>query len=375
MDIASLMAFLSATCALQGGLLLSLRIVEPGLRWFGLAYLACAAAMVLSLARASGAPPILTIVASNALLIWSFACVWQALRYFDEGRAPLWPTLVGSAVWLAACTNDMFLASLQARVALSAWLCAAYAILTARQAWIGRHEPLPSRRVALAVAIAFAAASLTRAAFSRYFTFPADIAAQSTAHPLWYLLVLSLVLLTGASLLAVALAYERDAARRLRSALAASIGALTSVHDFEMWADRLLSSAAGDRHPMGMLVMRLDRRTTLSNWRDSQSDYRLVRRLGGWLAERVERDGVVGLFGDTAIVWLLPRTDQAELRRLADDMRTACLFMKGGAATASSGIVMRVGLACSTQTGPSLGALLARANAALLQGTHDAFKC
>jgi len=134
-----------------GGLFLILRLYNPGapgLARFGVAHLFIALAVMLIGAR-NAVPDFVSIQIGNALLLGAAGLMASTARAF-AGRPASLPMIVGgAALWLAACQVPAFYTSLDARVALSSALIAAYNFSAAAELWREGPTPLASRWIAV----------------------------------------------------------------------------------------------------------------------------------------------------------------------------------------------------------------------------------
>jgi signal transduction histidine kinase/ActR/RegA family two-component response regulator len=151
LDVPTLFIASSATAALLGLLFVALARRTPrvpGLARFGVAYLLGAAAVVLAGARGA-VPNLVSIDLANALLLTCYGLIWSTMRAFRGRRTAPALVVAGAVAWLAACQVPAFYASLNARVALSATLLAAYCFAAAAEARRDRPFPGATRWIAV----------------------------------------------------------------------------------------------------------------------------------------------------------------------------------------------------------------------------------
>jgi hypothetical protein len=117
---------------------------KTALAWWGSAHLTRAVSIVL-LGLHGSVPNSLSIDFANAVLFASFALTWSGARVFD--RRPPEPalSLVGVAIWLAACRFSGFADDPELRATVGAGIVAGYTWLTAYEFWRDRDEALVSR--------------------------------------------------------------------------------------------------------------------------------------------------------------------------------------------------------------------------------------
>src|SRR4051812_8819241 len=154
LDITTLFVVATTVTAMLGVFLLVawVRDRERALAWWGCAYLVGSFAMALW----SIAPAISSLLppgTSNALLFVACGMIWNAARLF-HGRSIFWTALAaGPVVWLLACINPQFSASLAARIVLSSVIISIYTYLSAMELWRERRRNLRRHWPAILVPI------------------------------------------------------------------------------------------------------------------------------------------------------------------------------------------------------------------------------
>jgi len=193
---------------------------EPALASWSLTRLLSALGTVM-LGLRGAVPDWISIDLGNAMLCVSFGLGWTGARQFEGRHARPGAMLLGAAIWLAACRIPGFYASPDARVALSATLLITYNMLTLMEFLRGqRAMPLPSRPLFILLLAGTTFAYLALTGFTLNFS-PRVDGRLPQAYWLGALLLLNVVLLSGGTLLLVALVKEKAEARST-AALAAA---------------------------------------------------------------------------------------------------------------------------------------------------------
>lgn len=137
------------------------------------------------------------------------------------------------------------------------------------------------------------------------------------------------------------------ASRRWRDlSLHDELTGLANRRAFDRALEREWSRAARHRHPISLVLMDLDRFKLLNDRQGHAAGDEALRRIGGWLAERIRRTtDVVARYGGEEIAILLPSTgregatDLAEgLRREVAELGISHDGLPGGVLTASFGL-------------------------------------
>jgi diguanylate cyclase (GGDEF)-like protein len=204
-----------------------------------------------------GAEGFISIGIGNAILIASFSCCWQGARTFDR-RPPLWAAVVVTpALWLAACCAPEFMASIPARISLSAGLIAPLLAMTASEFWRGRGESLPSRWPVIVIFSSFALFFAARVPLIGVLPFPFGALPM---EPGW-LGIFNLVMFAHTillSVLLVSLSKERlELDQRTKARTDPLTGALNR-RAFMAQGERLLQRHAHERMPLCLLFLDLD---------------------------------------------------------------------------------------------------------------------
>ncbi len=135
---------------------------KRALAWWGCAHLLRAVSIIL-LGMHGSVPDSLSIDFGNAVLFASFALTWSGARVFDLRAPEASLSLIGVAIWLAACRLQVFAAAPELRMLLGAGIATTYTWLTAYEFWRSRDEELVSRWPAILLLFSHSAMFLLRA--------------------------------------------------------------------------------------------------------------------------------------------------------------------------------------------------------------------
>jgi signal transduction histidine kinase/CheY-like chemotaxis protein len=194
---------------------------QPALASWGASRLLATAAMPLLAARGA-IPDWASIELSNAVICLSYGLTWAGARQFEGMRARPAGVLAGPVVWLLACQIPSFVASLQWRVGLVAFIVAIYNLAAALEFRRGQaRAPLPSRPLVVLLLFAIALLYAACGPISALFPLTRNDAGLPTSLWLGTLVSLGVGLMAGTSILLVALTKEQ-AELRSTSALAAA---------------------------------------------------------------------------------------------------------------------------------------------------------
>lgn len=117
-------------------------------------------------------PTFVSISAGNALILLAYGFGWKAVRAFEHRSLRPAGVTAPAALWLAACLYPPFYTDPAARVAVMSSLTSISAVLIVRELWRGRHEPLPSRWMAIVIGGLHALFMLVRVVLVHDLPFP-----------------------------------------------------------------------------------------------------------------------------------------------------------------------------------------------------------
>jgi signal transduction histidine kinase len=216
-----------------GGLLLWLwrrDRTQPALASWGAGRLLGAMALPLLAARGI-IPAWASIDLANALVCLGYGLTWAGARQFEGQRPRPASVMAGSVLWLLACQNATFFASLHARVALLGLILAAYTLAAALEFHRGQaRSPLAFRPVVVMLLCVAALIYAICGPLAAFFPLGRDDAGLPTS--LWFGLLISLCvgLMASTSILLVALTKEQ-AELRSTTALAAARDVATEASE------------------------------------------------------------------------------------------------------------------------------------------------
>jgi signal transduction histidine kinase/CheY-like chemotaxis protein len=223
LDVPTLLAAISGTAALLGFLFLVLRLYNrraPGLARFGVAHLFVALAVVLISARGT-VSEFASIQIGNALLLGGAALMASTVRAFAGRPASLPMIVAGPVVWLAACQVPAFYASLEARVALSSALIAAYNFVAAAELWRNGPTLLASRWIAVVLLVVQGVIYVVRVPLTLAWPMPAGGSALPAGPWFEFLTLEALLRLVGMAFAVLAMGKELAEAQSRETLVAA----------------------------------------------------------------------------------------------------------------------------------------------------------
>ncbi|RVU12534.1 GGDEF domain-containing protein [Methylobacterium oryzihabitans] len=296
----------------------------------------------------------ISIGVANALVLAAYGLIWSATRSFDGRPARTGATLAGAALWCGACLVPAFYGSMTARVVLASGLAGAYCALAARETWRGRAERLPSRGPAAALLASEGALYGVRIPLA--LAFPVGMGTQPAPTPMLALLCFLAILYTVAvAFLFVALGKERLELEQRRAADTDALTGVANRRALQSWA-----AAQFRRGEATLLLLDLDHFKRINDtWGHGVGDAVLV---GFCTAARalLPQDGILGRLGGEEFACLLPGTDRARARQVAEAIRRSTALMRP-AALPGFAVTVSIGAA----TGRDFDALMRRADRAL----------
>jgi diguanylate cyclase (GGDEF)-like protein len=156
------------------------------------------------------------------------------------------------------------------------------------------------------------------------------------------------------------------------------IDGLTGVANrgyFEDRLERAWSVAQSERHPLGLIMIDIDRFKKLNDTHGHQVGDDALRRVALTLTEKVHRSGdLVARYGGEEFVVLLPGADLEDAGELAESMRQAVSELSGNGDPAGSALAMTISAgvaALSPEAGGSAKALIGAADDALYRAKRN----
>jgi hypothetical protein len=133
----------------------------PGPMWWGAAYVFGSTGAGLMATRGT-LPDFVSIDMANAFILLGYGLTWAGARAFDGRKVRPFVIVLAPALWLLACRVPGFATHINLRIAVGSTMLAILAVMTAREFWRGRDEPLMSRWPTVVVLLAYAGALLSR---------------------------------------------------------------------------------------------------------------------------------------------------------------------------------------------------------------------
>ena len=340
---------------------------EPALALWGAAYLLGSVGGAF-LVRNSSDVPAWSVCAGNALLCCAYGTMWAGARSF-EGRRPRLPLIVaGAVIWIAACQFPGFYQSIEARVALTCTIFAAYSFLCAREMWYPRDPELISRWPTMALAVIHGGFLLTRIHYVGAFQ------AMASAHPeqsigLFVLTFETLFAAFCQAFLRMGMAKERAELAQRRAALTDSLTEIPNRRAFFDLGVPLLKRTLADRRAAALLLFDLDRFKEVNDTAGHQMGDEVLKAFSRLIAEAIQPGDLFARLGGEEFACLLIDAPMAEALRLAERVRGRFEAMRF--AGLQTDTTVSAGVAMAGDTGRDLSALLGNADRALYRAKAE----
>ncbi len=356
--------------AFSGAMLVLLRGTNrrlDALAVWGLAMLTGALGLLIE--EGGQAPPQLQGPGGTTVLLSASALSWVAGRMFAEQPAMPWLMVAGPALWLAVSAWM----PPHGAGALASLIAAAYACAMALSLARCRTEGLPSLCAALGLLVAHALVFTARAA--SVIVLPPTLDAPVATM----LLIESVLHTTGMSMVLLALSCERSERRgtaQLRSqALQDGLTGIGNRRHFDREMETEFRRAVRAGQSLALLMLDVDHFKLFNDRYGHLQGDACLRRIATAIASQVNRPGdVIARFGGEEFVVLLPDTDAAGARLIAETVRRTVEAIGiphmggvGGVVTVSVGVAAWA--PARSASGPP--ALLRAADAALYDAKED----
>jgi diguanylate cyclase (GGDEF)-like protein len=203
-------------------------------------------------------PDWLSINIANALVLFGFSLVWAGSRIFDQRPVRRVLLLAAPALWLTACAFPAFLADINLRIAWASGLLGAVSVITAREVWRGRSEPLMSRWPTIITLLAYAASMLVRVVMTLWSPLVHKAPLISGA-PFTLLSFGTLLFTVVLAFLLLNMTKERLELQYKTASLVDSLCGVPNRRAFLEGINRLLARQSADRAPIAVILFDLDR--------------------------------------------------------------------------------------------------------------------
>jgi diguanylate cyclase (GGDEF)-like protein len=365
LDVPTL-AFVAVCIAALLGILLLLAWVQQrnvrALAWWGSAYLIGASSIALW-----GAPaPLVQLPAEIPQALTFIACgmVWNGVRLFHGRRLLPAAAFAGAIVWLILCQLPMLPPGSQARIALGGVVVASYTFFIAFELRRERRKSLYSRTAAVVVPFIHAAMFLMPLGIQTFM--PASYAAGWVAA----FALETMLYATGTAFIVLLMVKDNDV-NIYRNA--ASTDHLTGLLNRRAFLDSALALCVrrGERgQPVTMLMLDLDHFKSINDRFGHAVGDEVLRTFAGVARSSMRGSDIIGRFGgeEFGIIVAEPREFAV---RIAERLRAA--FEEAGIIIGGHpiGATLSIGAATAYEPVADLGALIARADAALYRAKHE----
>ena len=365
LDIPTLAVVTVFVTALLGGLLLFAgarnRAGRAPTIW-GLSFLLGATGMGLVIVRGR-VPDWLSIECANALVLAGMALLWSGARLFDRRTVRLVHIVTVPALWFAACLVPAIGGDINARTILCSILAATLSMLTAREIWRGRAEPLLSRWPTVLTLLVYACAMLARV--------PATVLMPQTANSTDFLSsALFPALAFGTLMFTVILAFlllnmtkERTELQHKLASLVDPLSGVANRRAFLAGAEQIVAqNADGDR--LGVMLFDLDHFKAINDANGHATGDAVIKLFAREAARTLGHGALFGRIGGEEFGALMRVRDGADVVAMAQRIR---LTFSAAAARSGLGVLptVSIGVAIADEEGGEVAVLLAAADRAL----------
>lgn len=367
LDIRTLAVVTVFVTALLGTLLLFAGVQNRAVRaptLWGLSYLLGAVGMALVIARGQ-VPDWLSIEVANVLVLTGMALVWAGARMFDRRPTRLTYIAVAPALWIAACLVPAIGTNINLRTVVVSVLLAALALLTAREIWRGRAEPLLSRWPTVITLLGYAGTILARAPATLLVPQPLG-SKDYIASALFPLLAYgTLVFTVVLAFLLLNMTKERTELQHKIASLIDPLSGVANRRAFLDGADRLLHRQSLDFEPLAVLLFDLDRFKTINDRLGHGTGDTVLHLFASVTARTLGPDVLFGRIGGEEFAAILSVGDIGEAVAIADRVRRnfAGAMVAYGSGDLRATVSVGVTLGCDPQL--PVTSLLAMADQAL----------
>jgi diguanylate cyclase (GGDEF)-like protein len=359
-------AFVAVCIAALLGILLIVAWVQQrnvrALAWWGSAYLIGASSIALWVAPAPlfRLPPELP----QALTFMACGMVWNGVRLFHGRRLLPVAAFAGAIVWLVLCQLPTLLPGSNARIVLGTLVVATYTFFIAFELRRERRKSLYSRTAAIAVPCVHAAMFLMPLGIQAF------LSADYTGGWLAVFALETMLYAVGTAFIVLLMVKENDIDVYRN---AASTDHLTGLLNRRAFLDNALSLCArrGERgQPVTMLMLDLDHFKSINDRFGHAIGDEVLRVFAAVARSSMRGSDIVGRLGGEEFAVIIPEPMEFAAR-IAERLRAA--FEEAGVTISGHaiGATVSIGAAASCEPVADIGALIARADAALYRAKHD----
>jgi diguanylate cyclase (GGDEF)-like protein len=305
-----------------------------------------------------------SIAVANAIIAIAYGMLWAGVRNVN-GRATSAPlVLAGAVIWLVACHNEAFFASLRARTALMSAVVVAYSLLSAWELWRGRREGLIFRLPAILLLLVHTAFFIARIPLAD--ALPLSTDAEQTRTGWWTFTIFEAVFFAFfIPYLLGAMARERVVLGYKNASLTDPLTGVGNRRAFLERGEKLLHRSAFDRRPTVLLSFDLDEFKRINDTFGHRIGDRVLTTFCGVATAALRPDDLFGRLGGEEFAALLPHASLDEGLTVAERIRSdfAATPLEIGAKTVAA--TVSVGAAMSADPSASLADMIEAADRAL----------
>ena len=358
------LAFVAVCIAALLGILLLVAWVQQrnvrALAWWGSAYLIGASSIALL-----GAPaPLFRMPPEVPQALTFLACgmVWNGVRLFHGRRLLPVAAFSGVFVWLVLCQLPMLPAGSHARIVLGAVVVSTYTFFIAFELRRERRKTLYSRSAAVVVPGVHAAMFLMPLVMQ--FILPESYAGEWLA----VFTLETMLYAVGTAFLVLLMVKDNDVSVYRN---AASVDHLTGLLNRRAFLDaaRTLSASRGERgEPVTMFMLDLDHFKSINDRFGHAIGDEVLRTFAAVARTSMRENDIIGRFGGEEFAVIVPESIEFAAR-IAERLRAG--FAEAGVVIGGREIGATVSIGAAPSYDADIGALLARADAALYRAKHD----
>jgi len=305
------------------------------------------------------------IVVGNLVRILSLLALWQGVRMFLRRPVLVWPVLLVSMGWLAACLIAPIGGNVVARIVIVSLHNALFCGLAAYELARRNADPLPSHRPLMVTFTSFGLIMLARACLAGAAPFPVGIQPVDTLWLAVYTLLIFGHFAFGA-ILFFSMTRERREAEQRGFAMSDPLTGLMNRRAFSDFSERMNRRRAGTRRALALLVLDLDHFKSINDRYGHETGDRMLQCFAEIAERNVRPTDQLFRVGGEEFCFVLPETTIAEARAVAERIRQSLEFVSIDTALGSAETTVSIGIAATDRDVP-LDVLVAAADAALYE--------
>ncbi len=310
-------------------------------------------------------PDRLSIDLAGALTLLGYGLGWAAIRAFDRRAAPLPVVIAGTVIWLAACLDPGFHASIGSRIMLNSSIGAAYSLLLGIEFVRSPIGPSAVRPLMALVSFIHGGILIVRAV-QGIFVDPASTIFEADL-PFKLLISEPLLAMIAITFLGIAMVREQtEEALRVDAETDPLTGILNRRALF-IQAERLIANAAKHSRPVAVLAFDLDRFKSINDAFGHQAGDQTLAAFAAVVARSIRGDDLFGRVGGEEFAAVLVGVEKETAERIAEririDFSQHAISADGKAIPAT----VSVGLAVNADPAATLEDLFSMADKALYE--------